>query len=247
MLEEEQDMGPIILSEEDKQRIYNPWKYVVIVKLFVKKISHRYLKNKLTDLWKPTEPLTLIDLGWDFHIAKFNRQENMNKALHEGPWFVIGNFLSVNYHCYQFYDKIILEKIGKKLGRLCYARICVQVPLGQPLQNEITIGTHTQKVIYEGEGILCTHYGKIGHVLNNCPTQSNLPPNNTTTSTEETRTPEEAWNIVSFSKRKKKPSHPPPPTHGAEAGKGLQIPAPAQVNITLTSPGKSPNLNSFSI
>ncbi|KAK6789477.1 hypothetical protein RDI58_013277 [Solanum bulbocastanum] len=95
--------------------------------------------------------------------------------------------------------------------------------------------------------MLCIHYGKIGHVLNNCPTQSNLPPNNTTTSIEETGTLEEAWNIVSFPKRKKKPSHPPPPTHGAEAGKGPQIPASAQVNNTSTSPGKSPNVNSFSI
>ncbi|KAH0669596.1 hypothetical protein KY285_023756 [Solanum tuberosum] len=39
MSEEEHDMWPIILSKEDKQRIYSPWKYAVIVKLFGKK-SH---------------------------------------------------------------------------------------------------------------------------------------------------------------------------------------------------------------
>ncbi|KAH0672700.1 hypothetical protein KY290_024931 [Solanum tuberosum] len=148
----------------------------------------------------------------------------------------------IPYNCL---GKTTTENIGKKLGKLLktdsctsatlrgrYARICVQVPLGQPLQNEIMIGTHTQKVVYEGEGILRTHYGKIGHVLNNCPTQSNLPPNNTTTSTG---TREEAWNIVSFPKRKKKPSHPTPPTHGAEAGKGPQIPAPAQDTTSRSS------------
>lgn len=47
------------------------------------------------DLWKPTEALTLIDLGYNFYIAKFNKPENIMKSLHGGPWFVNGNFLFV--------------------------------------------------------------------------------------------------------------------------------------------------------
>lgn len=38
----------IILTEEEKQRIYKPWTYSVIVKLLGKRISYEYLKNKLT-------------------------------------------------------------------------------------------------------------------------------------------------------------------------------------------------------
>lgn len=47
------------------------------------------------DMWKPTEPLILTDLKCDYHIAKFSQLQNMHKALHEGPCFVAGNFLSV--------------------------------------------------------------------------------------------------------------------------------------------------------
>ncbi|KAH0636157.1 hypothetical protein KY290_036582 [Solanum tuberosum] len=38
IIDAEQPGGPIILSEEDKKRIYNPWKFSVIVKLFGKNI-----------------------------------------------------------------------------------------------------------------------------------------------------------------------------------------------------------------
>lgn len=67
----------------------------MIMKLFRKKIAYNYLKKKFIDMWKPTEPLTLIDLGRDFYIAKFNIIKKWNRVLHEGPWFVTRNFLSI--------------------------------------------------------------------------------------------------------------------------------------------------------
>ncbi|KAK6784382.1 hypothetical protein RDI58_017837 [Solanum bulbocastanum] len=51
--------GPIILSIEEKERIYLPWKNSIILKLFGRKISHNYLKTKLTELWRPIEPLKM--------------------------------------------------------------------------------------------------------------------------------------------------------------------------------------------
>lgn len=64
-------------------------------KVFGQRFPHNYLKNKLMDLWKPSEPLILISLGNDYHVAKFNMRENTNKVIHEGPWFDAGNFVSV--------------------------------------------------------------------------------------------------------------------------------------------------------
>lgn len=48
-------------------------------------MGHLTLKQKLQNLWKPTEPLSLIDLGNDFYLIKYQKEEKMNKALHEGP------------------------------------------------------------------------------------------------------------------------------------------------------------------
>lgn len=39
-----------------------------------------------------------------------------------------------------------------------------------PLKSEIIIGTHRQKIVYEGEGILCLAYGRLGHISTQCPT-----------------------------------------------------------------------------
>lgn len=77
-----------------RSRMYAPWKYSVIVKLVGKRIQHQYPKEKITKLWKPSEPFPLIDLGLDFFIVKFSKEENMSLALQNGPWFINGYFLS---------------------------------------------------------------------------------------------------------------------------------------------------------
>ncbi|XP_019252867.1 PREDICTED: uncharacterized protein LOC109231679 [Nicotiana attenuata] len=133
--------GPIPLSHDDKKRLYLPWRYSVIIKVFKRKMSHHFFRSKLIELLKPSEQLISIDLGWDFYIVEFSLEENMVKVLHLGPWFISGNFLSVrkwkpkfvpqeatltstaiwirlSQLPTEFYYKDILEKVGRKLGKL---------------------------------------------------------------------------------------------------------------------------------
>lgn len=37
----------ILLTKEDNERLYSPWKYSLIIKLFGKRIVHQYLRAKL--------------------------------------------------------------------------------------------------------------------------------------------------------------------------------------------------------
>nr|XP_016479712.1 PREDICTED: uncharacterized protein LOC107800955 [Nicotiana tabacum] len=131
----------ISLSLEDRQRIYEPCKYSIIIKLVGKRMLHHYLKRKIQDLWKPTENFPLIDLGEDYYIIKFTKKENMDKAIHLGPWFINCHFLSIskwkpNFVARneklttsavwvrlpqlptEFYNGKILENIGNAIGRL---------------------------------------------------------------------------------------------------------------------------------
>lgn len=85
----------IPITTEDKCHLYAPWKYSIIVKVFGRKILHQILQNKLLALWNPSEDIHLIDLGSDFFLIKFQKEEKMLKALHGGPWFVLNHFLSV--------------------------------------------------------------------------------------------------------------------------------------------------------
>lgn len=81
------DLAPndkITLTDEGKARIQRPWSYSVIIKLLGKKMSHDYLKRRLIALWKPTEEIVLIDLGFDYFIIKFLKEENMHTE-QKGP------------------------------------------------------------------------------------------------------------------------------------------------------------------
>lgn len=49
-----------------------------------------------------------------------------------------------------------------------YARICIQVATDKPIKKEVTIRTYQQKIIYEGECILCTNRGKVGQTYSTC-------------------------------------------------------------------------------
>ncbi|KAM3204447.1 hypothetical protein P3L10_027856 [Capsicum annuum] len=46
------DGNPIQLTDEDKQRLYSPWKRSVILKCVGRRLNHQYLRSKLMDLWK---------------------------------------------------------------------------------------------------------------------------------------------------------------------------------------------------
>lgn len=128
----------INLTQEDKRRIYTPWKYSIIIKIFGKKLNHIYLERRLSLIWRLTEEIILIDLGYDYFIVKLLKEENAQKILQKRPWFVSGFFISVkSWHpnfvaskakettsaiwvCLpklpaEFYDHQILAKVGKKV------------------------------------------------------------------------------------------------------------------------------------
>ncbi|XP_019255047.1 PREDICTED: uncharacterized protein LOC109233621 [Nicotiana attenuata] len=120
----------------------------------------------------------------------------------------------------EFYDKGILEKVGRKLGKLLkidqctsstlrghYARICIQVPLETPVETSVIIEDHKQAVIYEREGTMCTYCGRIGHTSVGCNYRPSTP--KATQETQETQrrnvaqSEESEWKTVTFPRRRK--------------------------------------------
>ncbi|PHU05704.1 hypothetical protein BC332_26526 [Capsicum chinense] len=194
-----------------------------------RKISYQLLRSKITDLWKPSEPLTLIDLGHGFYTAKFNKEEKKTTALHGGP--------RLPQLPTELYDWQILEKIGNHLGSLLrtdsctsstlrgrYARICIQIPLGEPVKKAITIGDYMQLVEYEGDGVLCVGYGRVGYTLKNCtftpPLQTSPVASSSATTTISLTLidkEEDMWKLVSFPKKRSQKNKFPDQTQHSEA------------------------------
>ncbi|KAG5620306.1 hypothetical protein H5410_005524 [Solanum commersonii] len=128
----------VSLTEEEKKRIYQPWSPI--------------LKKKLSLMWRVSEEIVLIDLGHDYFIVKFLKEENLHKSLQHGPWFINGYFLSVRLAKLptEFYNHTILAKVGLKLRKLVktnvctsatlrgrYARICVEILLDTPVHKYV--------------------------------------------------------------------------------------------------------------
>lgn len=81
----------IPLTDTDKARLYTPWKFYIIVKLFGKPIGHQLLKNKLQTLWCSTEPINLIDLGHVFSLSNLSMETTfyMLSTMAHGLFLVI--------------------------------------------------------------------------------------------------------------------------------------------------------------
>ncbi|XP_019239310.1 PREDICTED: uncharacterized protein LOC109219328 [Nicotiana attenuata] len=180
----------ITLTEQDIKRIYELWKFSVIIKLIGKRILHQYLKAKVQALWRPSENFSLIDPGEDYYTLPT-----------------------------EFYDGIILTKIGNAIGELLkidactsstlrgrYARLCVQLPLKEKVQPYILIGSHKQVILYEGDNILCKNCGFLGHSTAKCTriiTHSTNSTNEEGKSEEQTVPKGHEWQTVPFPKKRR--------------------------------------------
>nr|XP_016435158.1 PREDICTED: uncharacterized protein LOC107761454 [Nicotiana tabacum] len=171
----------------------------------------------------------------------------MAKALQHASWCINGHYLSVrrrepNFVAIkdkevhsavwvrllqlptEFYDGIVLERIGNSIGKLLcidvctsstlrgrYARLCVQVPLDHPVQTAIQIGYHIQQLLYEGESFLCKACGRLGHTIPSCFYSTIDTLNQTqedpwvisSNSTGKGKADEDLWKTVSFPKGNK--------------------------------------------
>ncbi|KAK9001735.1 hypothetical protein V6N11_024433 [Hibiscus sabdariffa] len=67
----------------------------LVVKVLGRRIGYNTLHNMIYGIWKPTHPLKLIDTENDFFLVKFSDREDYLKVLTEGPWTILGHYLTV--------------------------------------------------------------------------------------------------------------------------------------------------------
>ncbi|KAG5616857.1 hypothetical protein H5410_016681 [Solanum commersonii] len=107
-------------------------------------MQHQLLKSRLKSLWKTTSNYILIDLGYDFYIAKLPTKDQLNHVLERRPCFVNSHFLSVQkwvpnfianketitnttiwiHLPTEFYDGVIFKKMGNVIGKLLKIDVC---------------------------------------------------------------------------------------------------------------------------
>ncbi|KAJ7978170.1 reverse transcriptase [Quillaja saponaria] len=160
--EVEDGISTIRLSREEEREIRKPWRNTLIFKLMGRSIGYNFLLKKLSQMWQPTEPLEIVDIGNEYFVVKLARVEDRIKALEGGPWMIPDHYLTVqqwrpNFDPYDAHiDKEIIGilepqisgdqalRVIKKLG---YENFHVQEAQGFSgglwlLWNETTIKVH---------------------------------------------------------------------------------------------------------
>lgn len=87
---------PIIrVTKEEKERLRRPWKRTLIVKVLGRKVGYTFLLQRLQKLWKPEANFDLIAIDQDYFLAKFDALSDYEFAKFEGPWIILGHYLTV--------------------------------------------------------------------------------------------------------------------------------------------------------
>ncbi|KAK6777501.1 hypothetical protein RDI58_024218 [Solanum bulbocastanum] len=76
-------------------------------------------------------------------------------------------------------------------------------PAEVPIKSEVIIRTQKQNVVYEGEGIMCTGCGNLGHVTKNCQQVPQFKHTGQTSKEDEHKEKHanDGWQIVNFPRR----------------------------------------------
>lgn len=88
-------MAEVKLSKEIKAHIKTPWSKALIVKAFGKSVGFNYLTFKINALWKAMARMDCVNLGRDYFLIRFSSDEDYDKVLRGGPWFVGEHFLAI--------------------------------------------------------------------------------------------------------------------------------------------------------
>ncbi|MDV3166617.1 MAG: DUF4283 domain-containing protein ['Waltheria sp.' little leaf phytoplasma] len=135
------DVPAIRLSERTLERLRKPFRNCLILKLLGRSIGFNMLRDRLRKLWNISQDTyEVTDLDEGYYMVKFEEEEDCKFVLEEGPWMVLGHYLTVrrwrpNFRpaidkiqstavwvqlpgCpVEFYDEEVLMAAGELLGK----------------------------------------------------------------------------------------------------------------------------------
>ncbi|CAI0458888.1 unnamed protein product, partial [Linum tenue] len=84
------------LSGKFKEKLCQPWKKTLIVRLLGRSISYSYLCSQLRWKWKPVGSLEILDLSNDTFLATFGDDQDYLRGLTGGSWIILDHYLVVH-------------------------------------------------------------------------------------------------------------------------------------------------------
>ncbi|XP_052289995.1 uncharacterized protein LOC127899891 [Citrus sinensis] len=86
---------PDIVMEIVHECLAQSWEHSVVVKILGRNLGYRMLLARLKSIWSATKGFTVVDLAQDYYLVHFSNKRDVEYALTEGPWTVMGHYLIV--------------------------------------------------------------------------------------------------------------------------------------------------------
>ncbi|MBA0716990.1 hypothetical protein Golax_004840, partial [Gossypium laxum] len=67
----------------------------VVLKLLGRNIDFAALQNKVYGLWRPSQPIQLMDIENGYFLAKFQNSDDYEMVLSQVPWLIFKQYLTV--------------------------------------------------------------------------------------------------------------------------------------------------------
>ncbi|XP_024043278.1 uncharacterized protein LOC112099971 [Citrus clementina] len=121
---EEEPMPFIAFSSRVHERLVEPWENSVVVKILGRNLGYRVLSSRLNRIWSSTTGFEIIDLANDYFLIRFNNNNDLEYALTEGPWTVMGHYLSVQKWSPDF--DVVNNKINRIVAWIRLSKMNIQ-------------------------------------------------------------------------------------------------------------------------
>ncbi|WRX27566.1 protein of unknown function DUF4283 - like 10 [Theobroma cacao] len=86
----------ITVSDKRQELLARRWQNSVIVQMLDRVISYRILCDRVASLWRPKGKYDIVDLADNRFIVRFVDKEDFLRALLDGPWVIMGHYLTVH-------------------------------------------------------------------------------------------------------------------------------------------------------
>ena len=130
----------VLFSNEKLHALRKPWSLTLMGKCLGISVRPSFMTQRIRVLWKPRGTVEVIDLGKGVFLFRFSLQDDYERALFGGPWYVLDHYLMINrwkpnfrptedqfdklaiwVHFpelpVEYYDKEALHSIASKVGK----------------------------------------------------------------------------------------------------------------------------------
>ncbi|KAH1082384.1 hypothetical protein J1N35_022145 [Gossypium stocksii] len=143
----------INFSDRVKEILFKEMELTVIVKLLGQNIGYTVLHNRIIFLWKPLNPIKIMDIANGYFLVKFQDHNDYNRVLSQGPWTVYGQYLTVqpwtkHFSPLQPYPSVVLAwiRLPNLQGYLYKQKIIEAIGglIGKVVKLDVQTGNQTR-------------------------------------------------------------------------------------------------------